>query len=236
MKQGEEVCDAMRLSLQDVSVQFRKKEALKHLNIILEPGVYGVIGENGAGKTTLFRSILSLQKYEGMILHEGIDRIGYVPQKFECMQGLNAQELLEYFCCLKDIDKSERKMQAARALELVNLTEERTKRMRELSGGMLRRLGIAQALLGEPQLLIMDDPTVGLDPAERMNLRKIVEQIQAGRIVLISSHEIREIEHMCQYILFLHQGTCLECTSVERLREKYQTEDLEEIYFQVLNQ
>ena len=218
MKQGEEVCDAMRLSLQDVSVQFRKKEALKHLNIILEPGVYGVIGENGAGKTTLFRSILSLQKYDGMILHEGIDRIGYVPQKFECMQGLNAQELLEYFCCLKDIEKSERKMQAARALELVNLTEERTKRMRELSGGMLRR------------------PTVGLDPAERMNLRKIVEQIQAGRIVLISSHEIREIEHMCQYILFLHQGTCLECTSVERLREKYQTEDLEEIYFQVLNQ
>ena len=108
--------------------------------------------------------------------------------------------------------------------------------MRELSGGMLRRLGIAQALLGEPQLLIMDEPTVGLDPAERMNLRKIVERIQAGRIVLISSHEIREIEHLCQYILFLHQGTCLECTSVERLREKYQTEDLEEIYFQVLKQ
>ena len=226
----------MRLSLQDVSVQFRKKEALKHLNIVLEPGVYGVIGENGAGKTTLFRSILGLQKYEGMILHERIDRIGYVPQKFECMQGLNAQELLEYFCCLKDIEKSERKTRAARALELVNLTEERTKRMRELSGGMLRRLGIAQALLGEPQLLIMDEPTVGLDPAERMNLRNIVEQIQAGRIVLISSHEIREIEHMCQYILFLHQGTCLECTSVERLREKYQTEDLEEIYFQVLKQ
>lgn len=224
----------MKLTLDKISVHFRKKEALHEVTLMLTPGIYGIVGENGAGKTTLFRCMLGVQKYKGNIFLEDIQDIGYVPQNFECMAGLKVEEILHYFCCLKGIAKKGQEACVKEVLELVNLSQEKDKKVKALSGGMLRRLGIAQALLGEPQLLIMDEPTVGLDPAERVNLRSIIEKISADRIVLISSHEIREIEHICERIVFLHQGRCIREDSISHLIHAYGTDDLEEIYFRIM--
>lgn len=222
------------LVLKDITVTFRKKEALKNVNLSLVPKIYGLVGENGAGKTTLFRSILGLQKYKGSVCKQGISTIGYVPQKFDTLHGLNLIETLQYFCCLQGIPKEEQLPLAMKLLKKVNLLEEKEKKVRELSGGMLRRLGIAQALINDPDLLIMDEPTVGLDPVERVRLRDIINDIKAERIIMISSHEIREIEHICEAIIFIHQGRIVCCDTVEALYERYQTQNMEDIYFKII--
>lgn len=224
----------MRLIVKDLSVAFRKNKVLKNISFSIEPGVYGLIGENGAGKTTLFRSILGLQKHSGEVVNDEIWNVGYVPQKFDSLHGLNLEETLMYFCCLHKIPKSKRKQLAADLLEKVNLTEETKKKVGELSGGMLRRLGIAQALVSEPELLIMDEPTVGLDPMERVRLREILEDVRENRIIIISSHEIHELEHLCEKMIFLHKGELVCFDTLAHLCEHFSTTDLEEIYFKVM--
>ena len=224
----------MELQISNVSVSFRKKQVLADICAVIPTGVCGFVGENGAGKTTLFRSILGLQKYKGSICKEDITRVGYVPQKFECMQGLNVEDTLKYFCSLNEIDRKEQDTLVENVLTMVNLGDERKKKVRQLSGGMLRRLGIAQALLNEPQLLIMDEPTVGLDPTERIRLREIIRKLNQDRIVMVSSHEIYEMEQICDRILFLHQGNMLGIYTLEELRNMYNTSDMEQIYFKVI--
>lgn len=226
----------MKVEVRDVSVGFRKKEVLHKINLSLQPGVYGLIGENGAGKTTLFRSILGVQPYAGTIEKTKIRNVGYVPQKFDCPHGLKLREMLQYFCCLNDIPAAARTELIETLLYQVNLTEEKEKKVGALSGGMLRRLGIAQALIHDPELLVMDEPTVGLDPAERVRLRGIIEGIRKDRIVLISSHEIRELEHLCESFVFLRQGQIVCMASLQELRERYQTMDIEEIYFKIMEE
>lgn len=224
----------MKLSLKKISVAFRNKLALDGIDLQVGPGVYGIVGENGAGKTTLFRAILGLQKAKGQIVYEDIQNVGYVPQHFDCLNGLCVEEALLYFACLKNIPKAEQSSLVQNTMELVNLTAEKDKKVRELSGGMLRRLCIGQAILNQPELLIMDEPTVGLDPAERMNLRTIIRNIQKDRIILISSHEIHELENICENMIFIHQGKVKCCNTVEELYETYSTMDLEQIYFKVM--
>ena len=224
----------MELNVNGISVFFKKKRVLDNISFSMDSGVYGIVGENGAGKTTLFRSILGLQKYHGDIIKNDINHIGYVPQKFDCLPGLSLGETLQYFGCLQGISKPKRKIMAEELLEKVNLAEEKEKKVRELSGGMLRRLGIAQALVSNPELLIMDEPTAGLDPAERIRFRNILESIRGERIILVSSHEIREMEYFCDAFLFLHQGIVVMIDTAERLREHYKIDDMEEIYFRVV--
>lgn len=224
----------MDLKVNDVSVSFRKKKVLSNICFSVSPGIYGIVGENGAGKTTLFRSILGLQTYSGTIEKNGIFHVGYVPQKFDSLPGLSLEDTLQYFGCLQGIPKNERKSMAEALLEKVNLSEEKNKKVRELSGGMLRRLGIAQALIGDPQLLIMDEPTVGLDPAERIRFRNILKKIREERIILISSHEIKELEHFCDLFIFLHQGRIAAMDSAKHLQEHFGISDMEEIYFNVI--
>lgn len=224
----------MKLLLKNVSVTFRNKMALAGVDLQVGPGVYGVVGENGAGKTTLFRAILGLQRAKGQVVYENIQNVGYVPQHFDCLNGLRVEEALLYFACLKNIPKAEQTSLVQNTMELVNLTEEKDKKVRELSGGMLRRLGIGQAILNQPELLVMDEPTVGLDPAERMNLREIIRNIQKDRIILISSHEIHELENICENMIFIHQGRIKCSKTLEELYETYSTLDLEEIYFKVM--
>lgn len=224
----------MELSVKEVSVFFKKKKALNNISFSLKSGVCGIMGENGAGKTTLFRSVLGLQRYHGDIIKYDICHMGYVPQKFDSLPALSVEETLQYFGCLQGISRSERKIVAEDLLEKVNLTEEKEKKVRELSGGMLRRLGIAQALVSNPELLILDEPTVGLDPAERIRFREILENIRGERIILISSHEIKELAHFCDVFLFLHQGKVVALDSIEHLQEYYKTSDMEEIYFRVI--
>ncbi len=224
----------MEMIIKDISVSFHKKNVLENVSISLQPGVYGLLGENGAGKTTLFRTILGLQKHGGTVERRGIDHIGYVPQKFDCLHGLNLADTMQYFCCLQKIPEKERGKRTAEVLEMVNLTGEKEKKVRELSGGMLRRLGIAQAMVSRPEMLVMDEPTVGLDPAERIRLREIVQKISGELIIVISSHEIRELDYMCENMIFLHRGRVICVSSIESLQEKYKTEDMEEIYFRIL--
>ena len=224
----------MELQISNVSVSFRKKQVLSNICAVIPTGVCGIVGENGAGKTTLFRSVLELQKYEGTICKEGMTRFGYVPQKFECMQGLNVEDTLKYFCSLNEIDRKEQDTLVGNVLTMVNLSDERKKKVRQLSGGMLRRLGIAQALLNEPQLLIMDEPTVGLDPTERIRLREIIRKLNHDRIVMVSSHEIYEMEQICDRILFLHQGKVQGLYTLEELQNMYHTSDMEQIYFKMM--
>lgn len=224
----------MELRVEDLSVSFHKKIVLDHISFSLQEGVYGLIGENGAGKTTLFRSVLGLQRYSGEVIRDGITQVGYVPQRFDSLHGLNLRDTLYYFASLHNIPRVERDKLVDDLLERVNLTEERGKKVRELSGGMLRRLGIAQALLNQPQLLIMDEPTVGLDPTERMRFREIINGIGENRIMIISSHETHELEQICEKILLLHKGKLLCVDTIKNLCEAYQVKDVEELYFHLI--
>ncbi|SDB05763.1 ABC transporter ATP-binding protein [Eubacterium oxidoreducens] len=224
----------VELKMNQVVVSFRKDRALNGITLTMEPGIYGLIGENGAGKTTLFRSTLEVQSYKGVITKNGISSIGYVPQHFDCLKRLTVGETMKYFCSLKNISHSQRREDIERVLTIVNLTEERDKLIKNLSGGMLRRVGIAQALLGEPQLLIMDEPTVGLDPAERVNFRNIIKKIKGDRIVWISSHEIGELEQMCDRFMLMKQGSLVCMGDLETLYQEYETDNIETLYFKAM--
>ena len=228
----------MKLKIENFTVQMKKKVILDQVSMELTPGIYAVVGANGAGKTTLFRSILGLQKKQGVIELGDMEKsaLGYLPQRFETLKNLSVEETMEYFCCLKKIPKDVRKQEIQRVLELTNLEIERHKLVKKLSGGMHQRLGVAQALLGENKMLIMDEPTVGLDPKERQNLRNILNSLRENnkeQIILISSHETLELEKVCQKVIFLHQGKLLEFQEISRLYEKYQADCLEDVFFQL---
>lgn len=224
----------MVLTVENLSVSFRSIKALNQVSFGITSGIYGLVGENGAGKTTLFRSLLGLQQYSGTIQREGITHVGYVPQKFESLKDLNLTDTLLYFTCLQNIPRKMRAGIVEDALESVNLTEDRSKKVQQLSGGMLRRLGIAQALINNPELLIMDEPTAGLDPTERLRFREIIEKIAPNRIILISTHEIHELEHICKQMLFLHKGQLVCMDTLENLSKSFQTTDMEEVYFRLI--
>lgn len=225
----------MKVNVNQVSVQIKKKQILSDISLEMEPGVYAVIGENGAGKTTFFRCILGLQDYQGSIEMD-TKAFGYLPQRFETLKGLSVYESMEYFCCLKKLPKESWKDDIKKVLATVNLWEERQKKLAKLSGGMYQRVGVAQAILGESKLLIMDEPTVGLDPRERQNFKHVISQISredTEKIVLISSHETKELDEICQKVIFLHRGKVRAVDSIQNLYEKYETQNLEQIFFRL---
>lgn len=223
----------MKVSMKEISVSIRKKHILSGISLELNPGIYAVIGENGAGKTTLFRCILGLQGYSGsMEMDSGA--FGYLPQHFETLKGLSVYEGMEYFCCLKKIRRAQWQTEIERVLSTVNLWEERQKKISKLSGGMYQRVGIAQAILGDSGLLILDEPTVGLDPRERQNFKRVVSQISGEdpeKIILISSHETKELDEICEKVIFLHRGRVKAADGIHELYRKHGTENLEQIFF-----
>lgn len=228
----------MKLRIENLTVQIKKKVILDQVSFDLQPGIYAVIGANGAGKTTLFRSVLGLQQKQGAIVLEEIEdgAIGYLPQRFETLKNLTVEETMEYFCCLKKVPTEMQEQEIQRVLNLTNLDGERKKLVRKLSGGMHQRLGVAQALLGDSKLLIMDEPTVGLDPRERQNFRTVLKSLQENgkeQIVMISSHETQELERVCQKVIFLHKGKLLEFEEIGVLYEKYQADCLEDVFFKL---
>lgn len=227
------------LTIKNLSVVMKGKTILSDINLSCEPGIYAVIGANGAGKTTLFRSILELQKYSGTICCEAMANkmVGYLPQSFETLKGLSVYEVLKYFACLKKLPKEQWEEEIHRVLTIVNLLDEKDKLVSRLSGGMNQRLGIAQAILGTVDLLILDEPTVGLDPGEKLNFRSTVENIYKANpdmVILISSHETIELENICQNVIFLHRGRVCENDNIQMLFEKYKAETLEQVYLKVI--
>lgn len=195
-----------------------KKKALDRVNITIPQGIFGLIGRNGAGKTTLMRIIATvLDATEGSVFVDGKDlkackdafrsSLGYLPQSTKLMPRLNIVEFLDYVCIMKGIkDKTARRDKIAAAIETVGLTGEEKKRLGNYSGGMLRRAGIAQAIIGDPRVLIIDEPTTGLDPEERLYFLNLLSKIAMDRTILFSTHITADIEHLCRNICILEQG------------------------------
>ena len=200
----------MKLEICDVSKQYKDKCAVDHANLTLTPGVWGLLGANGAGKTTLMRMIDTLgEKYR--------DIFGYLPQEFGFYPGFSVQDYLEYMAALKGIGKKETKEKIQELLEIVSLTDVRKKKIVKLSGGMKRRVGIAQALLNDPKVLILDEPTSGLDPGERMRFRNLLSEFGRNRIVLISTHIVSDVEYIATCNAIMKDGKIAAVGETEEL-------------------
>jgi len=197
----------LQLVIQDVSKKFKDKVAVDQVSLELNKGVWGLLGANGAGKTTLMRMITGIIKpTSGQILYDGVGAIqlgeayrnviGYLPQTFGYYPEFKVEDYLKYMSALKGLSTKTAWSRIDELLWSLNLMDVRKKHISKLSGGMQRRVGIAQALLNEPEILILDEPTSGLDPGERIKLRNILSEFARDRIVLISTHIVSDIEYI----------------------------------------
>ena len=208
----------MELKIDRVSKQYKNKIAVDRLSANLHTGVTGLLGTNGAGKTTLMRMICGVLTptggeitYNGMPVSEERYRsvLGYLPQEFGCYPEFSGRDFLLYFAALKGIPKNEAIIRGEELLETVGLAEVSRKKVRTYSGGMKQRLGIAQALLNRPQVLILDEPTAGLDPMERVRFRELIRETGKSSIVLLSTHIVSDVEHIADHILLMKDGQLL---------------------------
>ena len=208
----------MELKIKHLRKQFKDKNAVDDVCLTLTPGVWGLLGANGAGKTTLMRMLCGiLQPTSGTITFDGIDVseegyraiLGYLPQDFGYYPEFTAMDFLIYMAALKGLPKPSAKRRANELLELVGLQDMSRKKIKTFSGGMKQRLGIAQALLNNPKLLILDEPTAGLDPKERVRFRNLIQQLGKDSIVLLSTHIVSDIEHIADEVLMMKDGTLI---------------------------
>lgn len=218
----------MRLELKDINKKYGSKYALKDLNVEFKDGVYGILGANGAGKTTLINIMIGLlQQTSGEVCLDGksikkmgtdyLGKIGYLPQYPQFYSNFYVKEFLNYMCSIKDVPKKEIKERVDSVIEQVNLQEHVKKKIGELSGGMRQRLGIAQAILNNPEILILDEPTAGLDPGERIRFRNIISKLSKNRMVLVSTHIVSDIEYIANEIIILQEGRLNRKGTVEQL-------------------
>lgn len=205
----------MELKLDRVSKQYQNKIAVDRISVSLKPGVTGLLGANGAGKTTLMRMICGIMRPTGgTISLDGIDVseeeyrdvLGYLPQDFGYYPGFTGKEFLMYIAALKGIEKSTAKRRCMELLQIVNLEEVANKKIKTYSGGMKQRLGIAQAVLNHPKVLILDEPTAGLDPKERVRFRNLIAELGKDSIVILSTHIVSDVEHIADKILMMKDG------------------------------
>ncbi len=193
-------------------------QALKSVTLTIKPGMFGLLGPNGAGKSTLMRTIATLQEAdEGSIHMNGIDVLrdkhevrkilGFLPQEFDFYPKVTALNLLDHFAVLKGIsNRTERKETVEALLKKTNLWDHRKKKLGEYSGGMKQRFGIAQSLLGSPELLIVDEPTAGLDPKERNHFHNLLSELGENMIVILSTHIVDDVRNLCQEMAIIHKG------------------------------
>lgn len=220
----------MELTIENISKQFKDLKAVDDVSLRITPGVWGLLGANGAGKTTLMRMIAGIMKpTSGRILYDGIpidqlresyrDIFGYLPQEFGFYPEFTVKDYLEYISVLKGLTKKEGKRRIDILLEQLSLSRVRAKKIARLSGGMKRRVGIAQALLNEPEVLILDEPTSGLDPGERVHFRKLLSEFAHDRIVLISTHIVPDVEYIAAKNAIMKDGKLLAVGTTEELVE-----------------
>lgn len=208
----------MQLSIENLSKRYRRDfYGLQNFSLQLGPGVLGLLGPNGAGKSTLMRMLATITKpTDGRILWNGTDTVktpdairkelGYLPQDFGVYPNLNAVEFLEYMAAIKGLDGGTARKRITELLELVNLTEARKRPLGGYSGGMKQRVGIAQALLNDPKILIVDEPTVGLDPEERVRFRNLLSDLSGERIIILSTHIVSDVEATATDIAIINKA------------------------------
>ena len=218
----------MKLEIRHVTKRYRDKMAAADVSLTLTAGVWGLLGANGAGKTTLMRMLAGiLRPTEGQILCDGVEigalgaayreKLGYLPQEFGFYPEFTVQDYLEYMAALKGLPRAEAARQIDALLERVSLAEVRRKKIVKLSGGMKRRVGIAQALLNDPEILILDEPTAGLDPGERVRFRNLLSEFAQERIVLISTHIVSDVEYIAAENAVMKDGKIIAVDTTEGL-------------------
>jgi ABC-type multidrug transport system ATPase subunit len=219
----------MNLSIESVSKKYARSQwGLRNLQLELRPGVLGLLGPNGAGKSTLMRILATVTRAtEGRVLWNEIDIakspdplrsvLGYLPQDFGVYPHLTAVEFLEYLAAAKGLDARTARQRIDDLLDVVNLAEARNRPLGRFSGGMKQRVGIAQALLNDPELLIVDEPTAGLDPEERVRFRNLLSELSGERIVILSTHIVSDIEAVATDIAVLNSGLLLAHAAPEEM-------------------
>lgn len=226
----------MELILDRVTKQFRNKIAVDRISLRLHPGVYGLLGANGAGKTTLLRLICGILRCDsGTVSLDGLDvsteeyraGLGYLPQDFGYYPEFTGMDFLVYMATLKGLARSQAGRRAAELLELVSLGDMGRKKIKTYSGGMKQRLGIAQALLNDPRLLVVDEPTAGLDPKERVRFRSLIAGLGKDTIVLLSTHIVSDVEKIADHMLMMSDGKII----LNEPWDKSRT-DLEQLYME----
>lgn len=217
----------MQLEIRDLSKSYGKVKALRSVSLCLKPGIHALLGINGAGKTTLIRILCGLlSRDKGDILVDGkplqsvyeyLSELGYLPQYPEFYPHMRVDEFLSYISFLKHLSVQETRERVEELMSELHLTQYRTFRIRELSGGTRQRVGIAQALLNRPQLLILDEPTAGLDPRERVRFRNLITRYAEGKIVLLATHLVSDAESIASVIILIHEGKVCRVGSMDEL-------------------
>lgn len=217
------------LAIKNLNKKFGKKVVLENFDYDFDCGVYGLLGPNGAGKTTLMRCITKLYNVkENTIFYNNkcivkskdyLTHIGYLPQKFGLFKELKVYEMMNLLANLKNIDHKKAKGMVEECIELVNLTDRTNSRVGTLSGGMIRRLGIAQALLGNPDIVIFDEPTAGLDPEERLRFKNIISHIKKDKAIIISTHIVEDVEAICNVVAIMKDKRIVSSGSCSQIEE-----------------
>ena len=223
----------MELCIDRLTKQYENKIAVDRVSLQLTNGVYGLLGANGAGKTTFMRMLCGILKpTSGTVTFDGMDvsseeyraELGYLPQDFGYYPDFNGMDFLLYMASLKGLTKTEAKRKSKKLLELVSLSDVAKKKIATYSGGMKQRLGIAQALLNDPKIIILDEPTAGLDPKERVRFRNLIKELGTESIVLLSTHIVSDIEHIADTVLMMKAGQIVFNGSADEI------DDLEKFY------
>lgn len=226
----------MELTVRELTKQYKGKRAVDNVSLRLTEGINGLLGANGAGKTTLMRMLCGILKpTTGNVSLDGVDVssedyravLGYLPQDFGCYPDFTGLDFLLYLAALKGLSRTHAKRRAAELLELVSLQDVGKKKIKTYSGGMKQRLGIAQALLNDPRLLVVDEPTAGLDPKERVKFRNLIAGLGRDTVVLLSTHIVSDVEKIADHMLMMLEGKII----LNEPWDKSRT-DLEQLYME----
>ncbi len=224
------------LELVNVCKSYKEKEVLHNFSMKFEKGIYGLLGPNGAGKSTMMNIIADVLKpSKGDVLYDGVSiyklkekyrsHIGYLPQHVGYYDNFTADMTLEYFANLRGVPKKEYKERIENVLKAVNLSENAKQKVKTFSGGMKQRLGIAVALIANPDVLILDEPTVGLDPKERINFRELLRGLASEKTIILSTHIVSDVEDIADYLIFLKNGNIVLTDSTDNILEKTSVEE-----------
>lgn len=236
------------LTIHHITKKYKDKTALDDVSLELDCGIYGLLGPNGAGKSTLMNIITgNIKPTEGSVLWDGVDirelgggfrsLIGYAPQQQGLYNSFSGRRFLSYMAALKGIPKKEVCSEIQRVLSYVNMQEAANRAIGGYSGGMKQRILIAQAILGNPKLIVLDEPTAGLDPKERVRVREQIKTLAGDKIILVSTHVVSDIAPIAKEILLIRSGNIIDRDTVDNLCRKYnESHHLEEVYMHIFGE